>query len=337
MQQHQINGLAAKLVLQLAAVNLGENGSRATAHCHVINGNSGSAGSKADKSESKGKSASAKGKSGSAKGKSAKPNLGDPLNSLKELFGGKDRKKASKPKRTVVKKVATSRAPTTAPAPAAKPKKPKLADVLGVHPSALGALNAANASPQAFANASPNSRVGKLALYMDEVAASRELQADLEEAQAALDLLEAPTRTAEEIDAEIASVSAEQTTLQEQLDGLNEDLATAGGTDETIEAEMTSVRETLAANESEIASLEQERADGQAYADALTTVEDIEGELETQSTTQREALEAAANKEVTDEVEVAVQRLLGIYEEPAAVEEEIVGEGDDVDEVATLD
>ena len=49
-----------------------------------------------------------------------------------------------------------------------RPKGNKLATALGVHPSELGALNALNASPNAFANASPTSRVGRIAAYRQQ-------------------------------------------------------------------------------------------------------------------------------------------------------------------------
>lgn len=294
------------------------------------NGKSNAGGAKADKSDAKGKSAAAKGKSDKASSSRG------PKFSLKGIFGGEKKERAAKPKRSVVKKVAKSRAPTEAPAPAPKPKRPTLADTLGVHPSELGALNAAHASPQALANASPNSRVGKLAIYMGEVIASRELQAELDAAQAVLAALDEPARSIEDVDLALATAKTERSDLQSQVDALTAELAQIDGGDDAIEGEITTLNEAIAAKDGEISDLEQERADGVAYAEALSTVEELEGELETQGETQRSALEAAANKEVTDEVEAAVQMLLGIYEEPESVEENVV-EGDVVEEVATLE
>ena len=51
--------------------------------------------------------------------------------------------------------------------------------------SKLGALNAAHASPNALAHASPNSRVGKIAAYKDSVAALNTANANLAAAQVA--------------------------------------------------------------------------------------------------------------------------------------------------------
>lgn len=299
-------------------------------------GNGKAGGDKADKSGSKGKSAAAKGKSSNATS-SRGPKL-----SLKGIFGGKDTEREAKPKRTVVKKASKSRAPATAPSPAPKPKRSTLADTLGVHPSELGALNAAHASPQALANASPNSRVGKLAIYMGEVVASRELQTDLETAQGVLASLDEPTRSIEDIDSALATARTERSDLQIQRDELSAALSEIEGGDEGIEGEISALDGLIAAKDGEISDLELERADGAAYADALSTVERLEGELEMQSETQRSALEAAANKEVTDEVEAAVQMLLGIYEEPEILEDEgvvegDVVEGDVVEEVATIE
>ena len=52
--------------------------------------------------------------------------------------------------------------------------------------AALGALNAAHASPNAFANASPNSRVGRIAAYRDAALVSEELAGILADAKEAL-------------------------------------------------------------------------------------------------------------------------------------------------------
>ena len=51
----------------------------------------------------------------------------------------------------------------------AKTEKADLKNSLGLHPSALGKLNAAHASPTALQNASPNSTVGMLGAYKEAV------------------------------------------------------------------------------------------------------------------------------------------------------------------------
>ena len=54
-------------------------------------------------------------------------------------------------------------------------------------PSELGALNAAHASPQALAHASPNSRVGRIAAYRDAVLGRAVVPSDYDLARAELD------------------------------------------------------------------------------------------------------------------------------------------------------
>ncbi len=78
-------------------------------------------------------------------------------------------------------------------------------------PSRLGALNAAHASPMAFAHASANSRVGKIRTYYLANAASKTAAANLETAQAA-----AITSSAANVTAQAAV-----TTAQLALDAAN--------------------------------------------------------------------------------------------------------------------
>ena len=187
-----------------------------------------------------------------------------------------------------------------------------------------GALNAANASPNALANASPNSRVGKIAIYAAEVGITQELIAELEAAQDVLDGLEEPMRDIEDIDMALDEARAQKSALEDQLADLN--AALDGAEDPAaIQAQIDEANAALETTNTTISDLEQERADGEAYAAAEKEVERLEGEVEGQADTQRAALEDAANKEVTDEVEIAVQKLLGIYEEP------------EMDEVPVLD
>ena len=111
------------------------------------NGNAG--GDKADKGNGKSAGKSESSNRGRAKTEASR----DPIRALSDIFKRKDRKSAAKVKRSAKPKAAPSRAPKVAAAPAPKPKRSPLARELGVHPSELGALNAANASPTALANA----------------------------------------------------------------------------------------------------------------------------------------------------------------------------------------
>ena len=279
-------------------------------------GKSGDKGAGADKGNGASKSAgsgkktdAAKATSRSAGSKADRGNRSkDPISAITDLFR---KEKPAKAKRTAAAK--TKSAPSVSPSP--KPKGNRLAEALGVHPSALGALNAAHASPTALANASPNSRVGKIALYAEQVAVTRELIEELNSARAELDSLEAPTRSIEEIDVALGLARDNKATLESDLAQLRSNLEAAGGMDAVIEAEIKTTETSIETLDAEIAGLEQERIDGEAYAAAAGEVERLEGEVESQEGTQREALEAAANKEVTDDVETAVQKLLGIYEE----------------------
>ncbi len=290
---------------------------------YAKNGNGGGNGGGKGGGSDNGKSASAKSGGG---GKSATSNRsGGSI--LKDLFGSKSRSSKTK-----VKKVKKSK-PATEEAVEPKAKGNPLAVALGVHPSELGALNAAHASPQALANASPNSRVGKLAIYAQEVGAIREIEADLAEAQAILDSMEEPTRSVEEIDGAITTAIDDKAALETQLETLQTQLAEAGGSDADIESEIEGVMGEIAAADSELESLQQERSDTEAYETASAEVDQLEADLEAQEGVTREALEAAANKEVTDEVELAVQTLLGI--EPVEEVEPLLDEGDPLEETET--
>ena len=286
------------------------------------NGNSGKSGASSDK----GNSATSKAKGTTAKrGAKTKRASSNPLKALGDMF----KKKADAPKAkrvTTTKRVAKK---ATAPDVTSTPKQRgnPLARTLGVHPSELGALNAANASPNALANASPNSRVGKLAIYAGEVEASRTMEAALMTAQDELDALDAPERSGADIDVALADADMAKTTLLDELDGLIADLEAAGGTDAAIETEIETATADIAKLDEETAALEQERLDGEAYEAAAEDVAALEEELATQADTQRAALEAAANKEVTDAVEAAVQSLLGLDQDPSE-EDGDVAEGD---------
>lgn len=277
-------------------------------------GNQGKSGAseKANGAQSKAKGSSAKSKSKSKT--KAKREAGNPLKALGSLFKKKD--EAPKTKRVEKTKRIAKRVPTLSETSAPKPRGNPLARALGVHPSELGALNAANASPTALANASPNSRVGKLAIYAGEVETTRAIEAELLSAQDILDALDAPERSGAEIQSAIEGANSARTTRLNDLDSLLADLEAAGGEDAEIEAVIETATADIVALDEEIAALEQERSDGEAYEAAAEDVAILEDDLAGQADNQRSALEAAANKEVTDAVEAAVQSLLGIDQIP---------------------
>ena len=300
------------------------------------NGNSADKGNSGKSGADRGNSSSAKSKGSSAKSKTKRAS-GNPLKAIGDIFRKKSDapkvKRAAKTKNVAkTKRVVTAPAETSAPKPRGNP----LARTLGVHPSELGALNAANASPNALANASPNSRVGKLAIYAGEVEVSRALEAELLAAQENLDALDAPERSTADINVAIADADAARTTRLGDLDDLLADLEAAGGTDADIEAQIDTATADIVALDNEIASLEQERSDGEAYEAAAEDVASLDDDLAAQADTQRAALEAAANKEVTDAVEATVQSLLGIDQLPETDSGDVA---DDVleDDVVALD
>jgi len=103
----------------------------------------------------------------------------------------------------------------------------------GAEASSLGALNAAHASDTALANASPNSRVGKIAAYKGAEIAAKAAAADaaaadqkVADAQAALDAANAANADQDPLN------DVDQTTM----DGLTKDLADAQAAAATADA-----------------------------------------------------------------------------------------------------
>ena len=183
--------------------------------------------------------------------------------------------------------------------------------------SALGALNAAHANENALANASPNSRVGRIAAYRDEVLNGQAAEKELEDAQTLLDTLEAPDRTSEEVEADLRDV-------QRQIGDLRDQIA-AAETEEEAEA----LRGDLRTLRSERRTLAAEYNETNTYEQAEQAVEDLTDEVESSEDLQMELLEAAANKEVTDEVVEEVNRLLGIQETEEVMSTGAVVDGTD--------
>lgn len=202
----------------------------------------------------------------------------------------------------------------------AKPKKSKTkADLPGASASDLGALNAAHASPQALANASPNSRVGRIAAYRDAVLGRADLLSDYDLARAALDAATPPSRDSATIGGDIAQLDTDIGVKAAELSGLQAELAAA-----PADADTTALAGEIAAVEGEIDALSAERATVQAELDAAKAYDTLtlrEAELRQaiadQPATELGLLEAAANKPVTDAVVAAVNNLLGL--DPAAL------------------
>ncbi len=280
------------------------------------NGKGGGQGaSKADGKKSAGKSGRKSGGKSAGGGPRSKSSKGGGF-SLKDLFSGK--KSKSKTTKKTPKTVRVARKPqatvqVTEPVRhTPRTKGNKMADLLGVHPSELGALNAANASENALKNAAPNSRVGLIAAYRDTVLAGDELRTDLEEKQALLDGMTPPDRPVSEIDEDLEAALADVQEKQDRVDQLEEDLEAAGGSDPDIEAELDDANAELQDSIDAAEDLNAERQVAAEYEDTVAEVEDLTEALENQPETEREALENAANKPVTDEVEAAVKSLLGL-------------------------
>lgn len=195
---------------------------------------------------------------------------------------------------------------------AAKSKKTSLADELGLSPSELGALNAAHANPNALKHAAPNSRVGRIAAYRDAVVAGQELQADLDAKAAELDALTPPDRATAEVQTELAAAQQLTDDTAATVADLEQALADAGGADPAIEADLAAAEADLAAAEADEAALQGEYDAAVAYETLSDEVDDLAQQVEDQPEVERSLLEAAANKPVTDAVEAAVKRLLGL-------------------------
>jgi hypothetical protein len=192
------------------------------------------------------------------------------------------------------------------------PKARKLAKALGVHPSDLGALNAAHASPKALENASPKSRLGKLRAYRDAVLAGKTIQDELDAAVAALAGLTPPEKPSAEIGADLETAREERSLAQENLDLLREELEAVGGVDAALEAEIATLEEEIILRDEQILDLEGDLTQASAYETAADAVELLQEQVDEQDVLETSLLEEAANKPVTAEVEMAVQRLLDI-------------------------
>ena len=202
--------------------------------------------------------------------------------------------------------------PNTAPRRSQNPISTDTAPVAAVaHPSELGALNAAHANENALANASPNSRVGRIAIYRDTVLAGQQLETDLSLEQETLAGMLEPTRPSDEISDEISqsmtNVSDAQTALADLLT-----LQAESPDDPTIAESVLAAQlevDELAAN---LTSLQAELDDTYAYESQQEVISGLNDQLADQPALETSTLEAAANKPVTEAVELAVKELLGL-------------------------
>jgi hypothetical protein len=228
--------------------------------------------------------------------------------------GGKSTEKSSATKSRSAD-TATAKPSETAAQKASKAKpKPKDGELAGLaHPSELGALNAAHANAKALENAAPNSRLGRIAAYRDIVLAGRVLADELAEKSALLATLPKPRDLAvinDEVaaaDAKVAENAEAVALLQKQLDAETDDALR-----KEIQSQLDDAVGLLTEAETVAGALKQEQAAAVNYAALNEEVAELTQKVEDQPMEERSALEAAANKPVTDEVEAAVKALLGL-------------------------
>ncbi|WP_171182408.1 hypothetical protein [Ruegeria sp. HKCCD8929] len=196
--------------------------------------------------------------------------------------------------------------------PAAPPVSKKMAGLLGVHPSELGALNAANASATALNNASPNSRVGRIATYRDTVLEGIAINEELVLKEEELAGLTEPDRPIPDIENDLEDALAEAQDNADRVRDLEAELEAAGGSDPDIEAELADARDALDASNQTVDDLTAERDAAVEYDETVAEVAELTELAEKQPEVERAALEDAANKPVTDEIEAAVKSILGL-------------------------
>lgn len=199
--------------------------------------------------------------------------------------------------------------------PVTKPGKGHgLGDVLGAHPSELGALNAAKASDKAFKNASPNSRIGRIAAYRDAVLGREDLLADYATVRTELDAATPPSRPADAIAQDIADLDTEIGTSGQTLAELQAELAAAPDDADTsdLQAEIEALTGSIETLSAERAAAAAELEQAAAYAELAAREAALREAIVTQPETEMDLLQAAANKPVTDGVVVSVNDLLGL-------------------------
>lgn len=154
--------------------------------------------------------------------------------------------------------------------------------------SSLGALNAAHASDTALAHASPNSRVGKIAAYKAAALAAKTANQAVTNAQAT-------------VDTDKQAVTADKQALANAQAAL--DAAVAANADPATISSLTATRD---------AAQTQLTTDQATLATDKATLANAQTAAATADTTRDDALAAAANKPITDQVVDAVNELLGI-------------------------
>jgi hypothetical protein len=140
--------------------------------------------------------------------------------------------------------------------------------------SKLGALNAAHASDTALANASPNSRVGKIAAYKEAELAAQAAAADagaadqaVADAQAALDAALAANADDDPLN------DVDQATI----DGLTQDVAEAEAAAETADATAAAAQDEADAALVNAANKDITDDDGNVLTDVRDAVNDLLG------------------------------------------------------------
>jgi hypothetical protein len=242
----------------------------------------------ADNGKGNGNSGNGKGGNGNGNG-----NGGNGNSAKSEKSGGSSKSKSDKSMAKAEKSKKTVK----------KAKKKPVDEELGASPSELGALNAAHASPTALANAAPNSRVGRIAAYKAAVLEGEELAGDLAEKQELLESLTTP---------ELAAAQDILDDANAKVAALELELADAGGVDPVIEAELAIARDEATQAAEDVALLVGELDNPEEYLALTEEVDALEQQIGDQPEFERSLLEAAANKPVTDEVEAAVKKLLGL-------------------------
>ena len=182
----------------------------------------------------------------------------------------------------------------------------------GATASKLGALNAAHASATAFADASPNSRVGRIAAYGQASAAAVESGEALLAAQ---DQLASLNETVTNYNTALEDVTAAEGKLAEDAPALQAIVDDLSATDEAkaaAAAELQDLNDAVDAAQTTADSL-QAAADAAAaqIPDAEATVAHAEIDAEAAEAAAQEALNFAANKTpVSDETKAALDALL---------------------------
>ncbi|MCT2541028.1 hypothetical protein [Sedimentimonas flavescens] len=202
----------------------------------------------------------------------------------------------------------------------------------GAIASELKGLNAAHASPNALANASPNSQVGRIATYKAAVEAGMLADKKLDDANVELAALDeklagySTERTVEEIDGDLAGLTEPTPTdLVEGDEGYEEAVA-------QYDADMAAYNEAKGALDAERAEAEARDADLAAKAALEAEIATLEEEAAAADAAEHDALLAASNgRELSPE---ALEELNRMLDPQMPVEEEATSEEDTTEEGA---